>query len=131
MYFFPIFSSSISGVSLFQCCDRIHSICHTMGVKASSLMWCEYNTSCSDFLAPQDKPAKYFYCYKVPPPSYNHNWTDLHYAASHGNVRRINEIIHKNGRLTANDIFNCQYGVNLIYIDMAQFLPNLILQKKV
>ncbi|WAR25107.1 ANR10-like protein, partial [Mya arenaria] len=38
----------------------------------------------------------------VPPPSYNHNWTDLHYAASHGNVRRIHEIIHKNGTLNIN-----------------------------
>ena len=58
-------------------------------------MWCEYNGS--SVLPREDKPASYFYCYKVPPPSYNHNWTDLHYAASHGNVRRIHEIIHKTG----------------------------------
>lgn len=50
----------------------------------------------------QSKQSAYIYCYKLPPPSYNHNWTDLHYAASHGNVRRIQEIIHKSGVINLN-----------------------------
>ncbi|XP_060600877.1 serine/threonine-protein phosphatase 6 regulatory ankyrin repeat subunit B-like [Ruditapes philippinarum] len=82
-----------------------------MGVKASSLMWCEYNGS--SVLPRDDKPASYFYCYKVPPPSYNHNWTDLHYAASHGNIRRIHEIIHKTG--TVNIDRKDYYGKTPLY----------------
>jgi hypothetical protein len=80
-----------------------------MGVKASSLMWCEYNGS--SVLPRDDKPASYFYCYKVPPPSYNHNWTDLHYAASHGNIRRIHEIIHKTGKLHISAIIFSYEGL--------------------
>ncbi|CAG2198679.1 unnamed protein product [Mytilus edulis] len=70
-----------------------------MGGKASSLIWCEYNPPT---FSTQSKPSNYLYCYKLPPPSYNYNWTDLHYAASHGNVRRIQEIIHKSGTLNLN-----------------------------
>lgn len=70
-----------------------------MGGKASSLIWCEYNPPT---FSTQSKPANYLYCYKLPPPSYNYNWTDLHYAASHGNVRRIQEIIHKSGTINLN-----------------------------
>lgn len=84
--------------ALFQSCRKRNptsAAWQNMGVKASSLMWCEYNGS--SVLPREDKPSSYLYCYKVPPPNYNHNWTDLHYAASHGNVRRIHEIIHKTG----------------------------------
>ncbi|KAH3880357.1 hypothetical protein DPMN_004271 [Dreissena polymorpha] len=80
-----------------------------MGIKASSLMWCDYST----VLAQQNKEPTYFYCYQVPPPSYNHNWTDLHYAASHGNVRRIHEIIHKHG--TINIDKKDYYGKTALY----------------
>lgn len=81
-----------------------------MGIKASNLMWCEYN---SETLSHHNKSANYIYCYRRPPPSYNHNWTDLHYAASHGNVRRIHEIIHKTG--TINIDRKDYYGKTPLY----------------
>ncbi|XP_074645395.1 ankyrin repeat and SOCS box protein 11-like [Tubulanus polymorphus] len=40
--------------------------------------------------------------YKDKPPSFNHEWTDLHYAASHGNLERIKDIVTKNGRSCLN-----------------------------
>lgn len=81
-----------------------------MGIKASNLMWCEYN---SETLSHHNKSPNYIYCYRRPPPSYNHNWTDLHYAASHGNVRRIHEIIHKTG--TVNIDRKDYYGKTPLY----------------
>lgn len=60
-------------------------------------MWCEQSSRTA-----KDKSSAYIYCYKLPPPSFNYNWTDLHYAASHGNVRRIQEIIHKSGTINVN-----------------------------
>ncbi|XP_069101725.1 ankyrin repeat domain-containing protein 10-like [Argopecten irradians] len=62
-----------------------------MGGKASSLMWCN----------PPNKDS-YIYSYKLPPPSFNYNWTDLHYAASHGNISRIQEILSKSGTRSLN-----------------------------
>ncbi|XP_046574030.1 serine/threonine-protein phosphatase 6 regulatory ankyrin repeat subunit A-like [Haliotis rubra] len=66
-----------------------------MGVRGSSLSWCDVKDSPAT-----SKPTTY--CYRISPPSYNHNWTDLHYAASHGNVRRIHEILHKTGTVNLN-----------------------------
>ncbi|OWF39504.1 tankyrase-2-like [Mizuhopecten yessoensis] len=65
-----------------------------MGGKASSLMWCDPTRSL--------KGSSYIYSYKLPPPSFHFNWTDLHYAASHGNFSRIQEIIIKSGTVSVN-----------------------------
>lgn len=73
-----------------------------MGAKSSNLNWFDHQLSL------QKPPGKYkSRCYNLSPPSYNHNWTDLHYAASHGNVRRIQEILHKSGKLQR--WFKCQF----------------------
>ena len=61
-----------------------------MGLRTSQLSWFECHPS-----SPKQKTTSCWH--KLSPPSYNHNWTDLHYAASHGNLRRIQEIIHKSG----------------------------------
>ncbi|XP_064607505.1 ankyrin repeat, PH and SEC7 domain containing protein secG-like [Liolophura sinensis] len=68
-----------------------------MGAKSSNLNWFDHQLSL------QKPPGKYkSRCYNLSPPSYNHNWTDLHYAASHGNVRWIQEILHKSGTVNLN-----------------------------
>ena len=67
-----------------------------MGGKASSLIWSDPSGRCSN--GTSNKDQSYLYCYKLPPPSFSCNWSDLHYAASHGNVRRIREIFHKSGK---------------------------------
>ncbi|XP_041350486.1 serine/threonine-protein phosphatase 6 regulatory ankyrin repeat subunit B-like [Gigantopelta aegis] len=66
-----------------------------MGMKISNLSLCDSRPA-------QLSKETTTYCYKLAPPSYNHNWTDLHYASSHGNVRRIQEIIHKTGTFNLN-----------------------------
>ena len=94
-----------------------------MGIKASNLMWCEYN---SETLSHQNKSANYIYCYRRPPPSYNHNWTDLHYAASHGNVRRIHEIIHKTGikNTVICSLGNFEFFCHLLIFSKSTFSKN-------
>ncbi|KAL4226141.1 hypothetical protein ACF0H5_014128 [Mactra antiquata] len=82
-----------------------------MGLRFSSFVLCEFNRS--DTIYKEEKLSPYFYCYKKTPPSYNHNWTDLHYAASHGNIRRIHEIVHKTG--TVNIDRKDYYGKTPLY----------------
>ncbi|XP_019625842.1 PREDICTED: serine/threonine-protein phosphatase 6 regulatory ankyrin repeat subunit B-like isoform X1 [Branchiostoma belcheri] len=56
-----------------------------MGVKSSSL----YMLDCR--MSGQHKQT----CLPRKPPNYNHNWTELHYTASHGNVEKLRAALRK------------------------------------
>ena len=68
-----------------------------MGLRTSSLSLFECHPP-----SPKQKSTSCWQ-HKLGPPSYNHNWTDLHYAASQGNLRRIQEILAKSGMCVANN----------------------------
>ncbi|CAH1783298.1 unnamed protein product [Owenia fusiformis] len=78
-----------------------------MGIKASTLNWFDQQKQLSY------RPKKSQGSFTTVPPRYNHRWTDLHYAASHGNLRRIQEIIHKGG--TFNIDKQDYYGKTALY----------------
>ena len=73
-----------------------------MGIKSSTVAHFELHPPSPK---PKSSPLTTTSCWhKWRPPSYNHNWTDLHVAASHGKLRRIQEIMHKAGN------YSCVFG---------------------
>lgn len=84
-----------------------------MGVNGSHVTWCDCDTKKEDGPDPENTGTTKQNCYHLPPPSYNHNWTDLHYAASHGNVKKIYEIIDKSGTALLNK--KDYYGKTALY----------------
>ncbi|XP_077977399.1 ankyrin repeat and SOCS box protein 11-like [Glandiceps talaboti] len=68
-----------------------------MGIK-HSISWFEWKPS-------QGSKASSHYFDKISP-KYNHNWTEMHYAASQGNISRLKDILHSQGY---NDINKKDY----------------------
>ena len=82
--------NSLSGMRLILMNFNEFQMRWAMGLRTSQLSWFECHPS-----SPKSKPTS---CWnKLSPPSYNHNWTDLHYAASQGNLNKIKDIFLKSG----------------------------------
>ncbi|XP_070557646.1 ankyrin repeat and SOCS box protein 8-like [Ptychodera flava] len=64
-----------------------------MGIK-HSISWFEWKPS-------QRGKSSNNYLHKISP-KYNHNWTELHYAASHGSLSKLKEVLNSQGTSDIN-----------------------------